>query len=359
MREILLKLSILIWPFGLLLYFQMPNGQNLYLLDFISVLLFISLTATSARKNYISDRLFRPLIIFESIAVISLLIAIPKIGLENILIPFQYLLRLIVYPSFYFAVKSSSLENLKKYLLTSIIIFLVLGLLQYLLLPDMRYLKFLGFDDHYFRLIGSILDPNFTGVILASVALFLIGINREILSLPVIGLLALTFSRASYLSFFICLSLAMIIKKKKWFVFLIIFLALVIYLIPKPFGEGVNLARTFSIFSRINSWKDGLNLFLSRPIFGWGYNTLNQINGVRYQIDNSFIYVLTTTGIVGFISFICLLFQIYKLKLRLFAILVITTILIHSQFNNSLFLPWIFSMFWIVVGLGSKEYKKS
>ena len=37
------------------------------------------------------------------------------------------------------------------------------GILQYALVPDLRSLHILGWDDHLNRLAGSFLDPNFTG----------------------------------------------------------------------------------------------------------------------------------------------------------------------------------------------------
>src|SRR3989344_442832 len=42
----------------------------------------------------------------------------------------------------------------------------VVGLFQYWLIPDMRFLAILGWDDHYFRLVSTQFDPNFTGLLL-------------------------------------------------------------------------------------------------------------------------------------------------------------------------------------------------
>ncbi|SRR5260221_1906352 len=43
---------------------------------------------------------------------------------------------------------------------------LYFGILQYLFVPDTRMLFFLGWDDHYYRLISTLFDPGFTGIIL-------------------------------------------------------------------------------------------------------------------------------------------------------------------------------------------------
>ena len=223
----------------------------------------------------------------------------------------------------------------------------------------MRFLKFIGFDDHYYRLIGPFYDPNFTGAVFAGLALFFVGKNIYLLYLPFIGLLALTFSRASYLVFAVGIVYLLINHKKIKLLLLLVLLGVIIYLIPKPFGEGVNLLRTFSIFSRIDSWQTGSSLFVQRPILGWGYNTLRSANGGRFQIDNSFIFLMATTGILGFLAFINLLIKAFKTSRNKEMFIVVFSLLLHSMFNNSLFYIWILALFWLSLGLGqkAKEYK--
>jgi len=192
--------------------------------------------------------------------------------------------------------------------------------------------------------------------------LYFISQSQYLLSLPLVGLLALTFSRASYLSFLIGTIFLLISKKKIKYLLLLVLLSVVIYLIPKPSGEGVNLLRTFSIFSRIDSWQQGLSLFAERPIFGWGYNTLRNIDGSRFQIDNSFIYILATTGIAGFLSFIYLVQKILVNTKNKGIKLLFISLLIHSLFNNTLFYIWILALAMITLGLGqekTKEYKST
>ncbi|HSV95149.1 MAG TPA: O-antigen ligase family protein [Spirochaetia bacterium] len=359
----LLLLTIYIWPFGQLLSFSFPNLPfTLYLLDLAVFLVFISLIISSKRKQIFSNPITKPLIIFLTAAIMSLLVNLQQGISSDLPTSAFYLLRLIVYPSLFFAGNYIGFSRLRKPLLISLGIFSLLCLLQYLFFPDMRYLKNLGFDDHYFRLIGPFYDPNFTGAILAGVALYFISQSQHPLSVPLVGLLALTFSRASYLSFLTGTIFLLISKKKIKYFLLVGLLSVVIYLIPKPSGEGVNLLRTFSIFSRIDSWQQGLSLFAERPIIGWGYNTLRNIDGSRFQIDNSFIYILATTGIAGFLSFIYLVQKILvNTKNKGFKLLFIS-LLIHSLFNNTLFYIWILALAMITLGLGqekTKEYKST
>ena len=356
----LLLLVIYIWSFGQLLSFTNPVLPfTIYSLDIAVLILTLSLLLSKKRKQIFKTPLTKPLFIFIGVVILSFLLNIKQGIASGLPLSAFYLLRLIIYPSLFFAANFIGISRLKKPLMLSIGIFCLLGIVQYLGFPDMRFLKSLGFDDHYFRLIGSLYDPNFTGAIFASLALYFVGKNKIIISLPFIGLLALTFSRASFLAFGVGLIYLLLTRKKVKLLILVVLLGVIVYLIPKPFGEGVNLLRTFSIFSRIESWQSGLSLFVERPLFGWGYNTLRNATGGRFQIDNSLIFLLATTGLVGFMAFSNLLIKIYKNTKDKEILLILLVILFHSLFNNSLFFIWISAMFWLALGLAqkSKEYK--
>lgn len=361
MTYYLLLLSIFVWPFGQLLAFQVETiPTTIYLLDICLGLTTISLLLSAKyRKKISADFLFKPLCIFLSIASLSLLINVHNLSWENLLVSLLYLARLFVYPSVYFAIKFTPFKRLKIPLLVSFTIFCILGVAQYIFLPDMRFLKQIGFDDHYYRLIGSFYDPNFTGAILAGAALFMVALSQWIVAIPLIIMLAVTFSRASYLIFALGLVFILLQQKKIVYLSLLLILAIVIVIIPKPFGEGVNLYRTFSIFSRFDSWNNGINLFLQKPVFGWGYNTLRSLRGERFQIDNSYIYIAATTGILGLTSFLYLLYKSIKNINRLPEKVFFLSIILHSFFNNSLFYIWIFFVSWVVLGFATREYKQS
>lgn len=360
MTYFLFILSIFIWPFGQLLTFTIPGlSLSFYLLDISVGLLSLSLFLSSKSRNLIfSNNLFKSLLVFLLVASLSLLFNLQLAISGGFIYPIFYLLRLFIYPSVYFAARIYPRSAVTKPIVLSMVLFVLIGLGQYLFFPDMRYLRYLGFDDHYYRLIGSFYDPNFTGAIVAGLSLALIASGQFLLSLPFIGLLSLTFSRTSYLCFAFGLIYLLLKNRQKKVLILLIALVVIVVLIPKPFGEGVNLMRTVSILSRFESWHQGFLLFLQKPILGWGYNTLRVITGSRFQIDNSYLYVAATTGILGVLSFGFLLHQVWISNRSLSGSLVILTILAHSFFNNSLFYIWIFYAFWIAAGLSSKEYKR-
>ncbi len=335
MIELLLKISILIWPFGHLLSYRLA-GLNIYLLDIFLFMLAIAVVGSkSGRKAISEEKNSKYLWVFLIVASLSLLVNLPNLSSGQSLKALFYLARLIIYPAIFYAIRIINWKNIKSSVITSVSSFVVLSLAQYLIFPDATSLKYLGFDDHYYRLIGTLFDPNFTGLILVVICLFFLSQSKYIYSLLIVPAIALTFSRASFVVLVLGTIYISIRKNLKISLALLAVLVIAIVFSPKPFGEGVNLFRTFSIFSRIDSWNVGLKLFAEKPIFGWGYNTLTDINGQRIGIDNSFIYLLATTGILGFSSFIVLLFRYLKGIKNQSYLVCIAAILTHSLFLDS------------------------
>jgi len=342
MINLLLTISILVWPFGQLLSLTPFGGTfHLQLLDVLAGLLFVSLLPSYWK--IIKDPLFKPLALFSLAALLSLVVNAGSVSLASL----AYFFRFICYTAFYFAFRHEGVKQYRRYFLLSTTIFLTLGFLQYFFLPDVRFLRYLGFDDHYYRLIGSFLDPNFSGLILAVLVILS---PWPLLVVPLIALV-LTFSRASFLALAVGLVYLSLTQRRFKLLLTLLLLGFFLYLVPKPFGEGVNLWRTFSITSRWQNQKAALLLFSQKPVFGHGFNTLKQTGT---GVDNSFLFVLVTTGLTGFAAFLYFLktaFQGIKLPLVKTALIII---FIHSLFNNSLFYTWILTLFFLLISQRSK-----
>ncbi|MEK7542910.1 MAG: hypothetical protein AAB503_01210, partial [Patescibacteria group bacterium] len=83
----------------------------------------------------------------------------------------SYLIRLISYISFFIYLwnifsNEKLRENSLRLLIIVSILVAIFGWLQYLFFPDLRVLKYVGWDDHLYRLTGSFLDPGFSAIIL-------------------------------------------------------------------------------------------------------------------------------------------------------------------------------------------------
>ena len=170
-------------------------------------------------KKIVTPNFFKKFLIFCVIATISLLVKVQNLSFEEFLVSFFYLLRLINYSFFYLALldffQREKIKILDIFIGEGIAISF-LALFQYIVLPDTRFLYNFGWDKHYYRAIGSFLDPAFTGILLIfSLNLFLYKfLQQKKLKffeffgfLENLAALVLTFSRLSYLLFFLSLFL--------------------------------------------------------------------------------------------------------------------------------------------------------
>jgi len=349
----ILKLLIfslfLVLPFGQLTRLPIPHPAiNIYLHDLIISFILICWLTTKPKKL---PSLTKPISLFILTALTSLIIASFRLPFQSILISSLYLIRWSVYTSLYFILTDKNLKlPLKKLLVISASLLALFGLAQYFFLPDTRFLKTLHWDDHYYRVISTLGDPTFVGIILVLALILLPSLNSPwwLYSLFLLPLL-LTYSRSSYLSL-LAAAITTVILKTKHKIFLIISLFLLITLpfLPRPGGEGVKLERRFSITQKVANYREGIVIFKQSPIFGTGFNTLrfyrnDQTSHAAAGLDSSLLFVLTTTGVIGFLAYLNLLKHLWQtsdiLKISLSALL------IHSLFSNSLFYPY--TMIWL------------
>lgn len=290
----------------------------------------------------------------------TLIFSLFDFQIVSILYVARFFFYLSLYPLFTFAVKRTFL---KRELLTNLLILIsgavaLFGWIQYLLIPDTRFLYAYGWDDHYFRLISTIFDPGFTAIVII-IGFLLFLTTREsfnsvhrFLTIPLfLTAILLTYSRAGYLSFLTGLGVLFLYQKKLLPVALgIIFIALIPFL-PRPDGEGVKLERTASIEARIESNQEAVQeMDMQSLLFGngWYRNVQESETGKPDHAnapDNSFIAILYFTGVIGSILTIWSIGQIlFANKNNPAVVAILASIVIHSMFNNSLFYIWVLAM---------------
>jgi len=362
MIEIILLCLSFIWPFGQALLITPPESPiRIHVIDAVILAnLFFLLLRRDFYKLFLKDKISLALLVFFVSVLLSLLNAFPNVDGKTITIATAYALRFFVYWGIYYSIKLYKYRPL--HLNLAAFLFITSSFYQYFFMPDLRFLKGVGFDDHYYRLTSFIFDPNFAGLIISIIFFYSLSQGRVAVAylqgVFLLYALALTFSRSSYLTMTAGL-VGLVAVTRRWrYTFTLTLLGLLVFVIPKPFGEGVNLLRVYSIFSRLDSYQHGLNLFLSQPIFGVGFNTLKQMSGGIPQlssgIDNSFIFVLATTGVIGFSAFIFLLVVSFINVKDLIGRISLFLILFHSLFNNSFFQSSVL-LVWIVITAFSKE----
>jgi hypothetical protein len=161
---------------------------------------------------------FRPLLAFVGAILLSLCISAITHPINQVVIGLAYAVRFILYANsvVYLLIGVSQKLMTKKHILFGLAVVTVfvatLGLFQYVFMPDVRFLQYLGYDDHYFRLISTYFDPPFTAQILI-VGLFIMYSAKldwrkktPMLVLLFVALM-LTYSRAEYLAFIAVIAL--------------------------------------------------------------------------------------------------------------------------------------------------------
>ena len=350
MEQIILFAFLILFPFGQIIKIGQINPID------IAVLLG---AIVAILKRYKKPRYFNS---FLSVALFSYLLSIFIIKNSQVAVGFLYFARLTSYLYFYLFLRSFKDKKLlfNSLLLTSFFSALF-GWFQYFIYPDLTSLKYFGWDDHLYRLVGTFLDPGFTCLIIVFGALLSYAKKKYLLFSFFVITLAFTYSRAGYLAFVFSLFIAsLIFKKLKIFLISISCFVAIVFLLPTPAGEGVNLARTYSITFRIENYQETFQIFKKFPVFGVGFNNLCIYKGSGNShscsgSDSSLLLILATTGIVGFIVFISSILKIiFNLKKGFYSntfLVILAAVFIHSFFANSLFYPWVMGYLAIMASL--------
>jgi hypothetical protein len=318
---------------------------------------------------------YKQIVRFATILVFSSIMSLTLFGLKPILPGLLYLLRILSFISFFLILSDYFNHQVKKELIIKSlmvvgIVVALLGWMQYVFVPYFGAFRVWGWDDHLYRLVGSFLDPAFTGIIL--VLSFIISLvfyfnkKRNIfafLSIIFVISVLFTYSRASYLALFGgFFAWSLLMGKYKYFILIFISLVFLILLLPRPGGAGTQLERTFSISDRLRNYAETAEIVKTYPVFGVGYNNfclarrniLNDQDTFSHSCsgsDSSLLLVIATTGVVGLLIFINMIMRFIKNTERnvygLIFLVSITSVFIHSLFVNSLFYPWV--MGWLAI----------
>ena len=357
---------------GLVGSISLTAGVRVSLLD-VGVSVFLLYCAWQQRtKKRVFPPLWPPIIAFGAAGLASILInagGLPQFAQGAGLL---YLVRFLWYAALYWAAASGTFSqaSLLGALWGSGVAIAVLGLVQYVLYPDLRNLYYLGWDPHYQRLFSTLLDPNFTGIvlvlsILAGCSLYLKGKKVQIFAIAgqliLFAALLLTYSRSSYAAFVAAGVIAAFftVRLRKFLAVLLGVFIILVVLLPKT-GEGRNLLREASVSARVTNMRTGLELFSRSPIVGYGFNTLRYLSAIptgpiisnaASGFDAIVVFVLATGGLVGFSPFFWPIWQMVRLgKKDIWYLAALGAVVIHSLFVNSFFYPWVMAFVWIWTG---------
>lgn len=313
-----------------------------------------------------------PGLIFIFIAILSLIFTPLHLNTGELFNAFSYTGRFLLY-LFFAWVFFSMKKNFSKGFIFSGFAVAVLGLLQIFFLPDLRFLTNQGWDPHYFRLVSTFLDPNFTGAFLVLTLILIMQLKKTRVSclffIMVFLALLLTFSRSSYGMLLVSGLTFSFLKRSIKYFFATLMLFAILLLGFETYSRMVatprNISRDKSASFRLNTWQQGFTIFKNHPVLGIGFNAyrygIKEYNLGDKQFleshgsaanDSSLLFVLSTTGILGFGAYLYFLFTLLKSN-KILAVGLIG-LLFHSFFANSLFYPPILALI-LVTGATSKK----
>jgi len=406
----LVAILILLFPFGELgrinIYNEVSTTINDIFVAIVLIVWFIWLISTNKFSKASKKQLTKPILFFVLVAFISLILNSKDLKLPEFLASFLYLLRFVSYAGIYFVVSGFSMRFKQKIMMLMIIsgsLVVLGGFIQYFLYPDLRNLYYLGWDEHLYRLFSSFLDPNFAASIISLflillISLLFLGFDKRyktrmfliLLSALAFIALFLTYSRSGYLMFLTGVTvLFLILGRKKYIAILLVIFVVGLMLLPKGLGgEGVKLLRTASIISRSEYLDNAITIFKDNPILGVGFNTYRyaqknygfidefslQTSHAGAGTDNSFIFVLATTGVIGLVSYLYMWFKIIKgcrlvlvsgpnqleddtkekRRQKIVSIVILAScagLFVNALFMNSLFYPFVMEWVWVLLGL--------
>ena len=381
LTEYLIYVYLILFPFGQLLRIPVKFSNYEFALHPIDLVAFTQAAVILINFEVVKKdplyRYFQPFLLTVSF---SLLLSFSYFKFSQVFFGSFYFIRFIAYLILSFSVRNlvSQKPRFKKFLFDSLILvsFLIalFGWFQYFFYPDLTLLKDIGWDDHFGRLVGTFLDPGFTGLILVFGFLLILSKLLKLRKISMVPLaiflflsVTFTYSRASLLALLVSVSY-LFVKKKKYLYILVLFLLLLLtsLFLPRSKGEGVRLERVSSINLRVKNYEETLRIFGKHPLFGVGFNNLcalklrgQNISLLKYHScsgsDSSILLILTTTGVVGFIIFLSSIWKIFKIlpKSRVATALLacFVALIVHSLFVNSLFYPWVMGYLAILTGV--------
>ncbi len=384
----LLFLCLFTLPFGELFRYQFGNGIAITANDVaIGITGIYYFFINKNKKEYFI------LIPFIISIILSLIVNLTHLSLFQLLISVLYPIRWLIYIQLFYLTKNLTEPNRKKILNYSLIfggLFVFFGFIQYIFYNSLKNLSYLGWDRHMYRLFSTFLDPNFAGIFAVLYFLLNLGLffNKKdktkytflIISFLTLVAVFVTYSRSAMIMLLISTCLLLFLLKKTKLVLILFLIVFSFYLFISRFFyvESINPFRIYSTEERIKNLKIVGEVIKRNPIFGVGFNSFRfaqerynfrvlpgvTVSHADASTDNSFLFVLATTGIFGFLSFGYFwkkIFQIlqktnakldsYNKTLSAIAISSIVGVFVSSMFNNSLFFPFIMEWLWVIVGL--------
>lgn len=389
LTSILIIIIVFLFPIGQVFRIDIGNGVALNSLDIgVTVLAIVTIIKAIFQKKL--PKFLIPLGLVGLIGVVGLLVN-KTLTTAAFTISVLYLLRFLTYALIacgVFLLPAKQKEYLWKALVVGGGIVVVAGYIQYFFYQSLSSILYEGWDPHLYRMFSTFLDPNFTGVFY--VLYFLLTLHmcweqksrQYKIGLGVLSILGffgviLSFSRGAYVDMGVGVLVYIFLRGYKKVAISIPLVVVVIgflFTYFVPYGEGKNLFRTQSTHARLVSAENALTIFEKNPVWGVGFNSYRYAQH-RYHLsnaynwedshsgagaNNSFVFILATTGIFGGVAYGWFWIKVLKKSLQdwkkkqpyaIFFIASWVVLLVSGIFENTLFYPSLMVWLFILVGL--------
>lgn len=392
----------------------MIGGRNapIVLNDLILIPVWATLLAVVARRlrPWPVDKVTTWTLAFIVVAVVSLVQAISmwELSAEGMVGPASFLARWILYAGWFWLVTvcftAGEARSGVRLVERAIYAIAAFGILQSAFLPGFAQMVGAGgaektWDEQGRRLVSTMLDPNFAGILIVIALLLRLARERSdvrppaaslertsslrltaaSLVLPLLGVaLLLTLSRSAMLALavgVVVLVWTRGINRRLAGIFLggsLLLLPFITLLLR--FAEGFNkLGLDASAAQRLVPWSRALIMLRDHPWLGVGFNAVEQaqlaygwqqIGGADVSLDGGLLFVAAMTGVVGVAMYLALLGSALVICRRVYrkstdegeralasgAAAATVAVVVHSFFTNSLLLPFVMQVLWLLWG---------
>jgi hypothetical protein len=389
--------GLLIGNLGRIPAFSTGQRQTAILLNdlFVAAVLFAGVVHAVAMRSLKLDRVATLALAFAAVGGGSTLYSITRFGLtpSEVLVSLGYLARWLFYFTTYVvtinAARAEDADELWGTLETIILIFAAFGIVQSLTMPDFSQIVYpesrpsLDWDRQGHRLVSTWLDPVFAGMfigagLLIEIALISVGkrVPRWKPFLLSIALL-LTASRASLGALLVGIGVIVLVRGLSKRLLRISSLIVVLLVAGAPLVLRFTklyekLTVDVSGLERVVAWLRAWRVFSEHPIIGIGFNAWGYVQErygyprtvtFSYSLDGGLIFTALMTGVVGVTLYVWMMRTVVRrartvwrdstasMEHRGLAIgitAVSIALVAHSLFGNSLFLPFLMEMMWVL-----------
>lgn len=373
----LFSLSVFTLSLGQLGTLARLGDFKLYVFDLVVTMfaLFGTYFFVALKKSFKIGKIYFGLLFLVFWMLITFPLNVTELNDTQIFASVFYLFRFSIYLSAVIVTQNLLLqkfltkERFFSIIFMSALFISVAGFIQLILVPDFTKLDpLLGLDPHKNRLASTFLDPNFAGGYLSLLISIAIGTylfkqykwtTSKVLLFIVIPVVAmfLTFSRSSWAMLSISIFIYGIFRSRTLLVLSLILIFGAYFAIPRVQTRVSGTTDPAdSAAYRFVSWRNASVIAQNNLLYGVGFNTYRYAQRDYGFIeagesggnsgagtDSSFLLVLATTGLLGFLLFIfpmlISLVDSFFVSKNLLVFATFMGLILHSQFVNSLFYP--------------------